>query len=153
MKKLIIIAALISFIYGDNLTSIITHPYNIDFTKKVSITTLIKEIGIPEHEDSVSSIDDNIEIRYPKFTCYLALDNEGKTFLYTIKIKRGNLGTIRIGMSKRNFIKKFGKPAEKESLKNREIYYYYYHKNSARYLLSLEFKNKRLSSLFINKYI
>lgn len=153
MKKLIIIAVLVSLNYGNNLSSVITNPFNLDFTKKITLSTLLNEKGIPEHEDSVSSIDDNIKIRYPKFNCYLALDNKGKTFIYTIEIKKGTIDKIEIGMSKRKFLHIYGEPVEKETLKNREIFHYYYSKNSVNYLLSLEFKGKKLSSLFINRSI
>jgi hypothetical protein len=153
MKTFLILITLIIMSYSNSLDSIIKNPYDIDFTKKIDITELIAEIGVPEDKDSISSIDDNMKVSYPKFNCYLALDNNGDTFLYTIEIKRGDIKGIEIGMSKREFIKKFGKPVIIDSFKRKDVLQYRYSENGIEYLLCLTFKNNKLNNFFINQDI
>lgn len=137
--------------YSNSLESIAKNPYNIDFSKKNDITDLIAEVGIPEHKDSISSIEDNMKVSYSDFDCYLALDNEGSTFLYTIQIKRGNLKGIKIGMSKKDFIKEFGKPTIFDSVRSKDILQYIYLDKEIKYLICLTFKKNKLSEFFINR--
>ena len=158
MKKVLIIIALLATLnYSSSLS---TEPFGLNLSKtqgdnfflwlktckkKVTLADLWKYLGKPDTFGIVGdSASGNIFYVKDNITCYLLI-----TDLYSIEIKEGEFENIKIGMKKRKILRKlknFGK-ATTEILPTREFLEYKY--GGSNYILSLEFKKKRLTRIHI----
>lgn len=147
MKRMIIITLLLAALsYGSTLS---TQPFGLNLDKNVTIVDLWDNLGSP---DSLGILGDsstgNLIYGKGNVFCYLLI-----TDLYSIEIKEGKFEGIEIGMKMSKIIRKlrkFGK-VTKENLPSRQFLEYRY--GNSNYILSLEFKKKRLTRIHIFKKI
>lgn len=145
IRVLIIMALLVSLCMGRNKDSISDSPLGLDLTKEITIADLWNTIGSPP--DSIGKLGvDNLIYYKGNVICYLLIDK-----LYSIEIKEGKFEHLKIGMKKRKIIRKLGKAATK-TLPTREILEYQYGEN-INYIISLEIKRNKLTSIHIIKKV
>jgi len=148
MKKILIITTItalwVTMSYGSTLS---TAPFGLNLKENITLADLWNNLGAP---DSFGIIGDsssgNLFYCKGNVICYLLI-----TDLYSIEIKEGEFENIKIGMKKRKILRKlkiFGK-ATTEILPTREFLEYKY--GSSNYILSLEFKKKRLTRIHIER--
>jgi len=114
---------------------------SLNFKGEITFTDLWNSL---DGQDSIGKLgDDNLIYYKNNATCYLLID-----ILYSIVIEKGNCGNLKIGMKKRDIIKKLGK-TRIETFPSRELLNY----SRRNYTMTLEVKNKKLTSIKIYKNI
>jgi len=135
MKTLIITALLTVLTYGSTLS---TAPFGLNLSKDVTIVDLWNNLGAP---DTIGIFGDsttgNLIYRKDNLICYLLI-----TDLYSIVIKEGKFENIEIGMKMRKITRKL-KKLGKVTLQNFPTRQFLEYKYANKYILSLEFKNKK----------
>ena len=150
MKKLItILFVTINVCFSQNLKSVATKPFNIDWQQKVTDILLEKALGAPDTMNILQKIENVNYIYSNGINCYFIIKEDG-FILYSIEMTAGEYQGIKTGMSKRKVIKYFGQPDERISSKNMTIMDWNY---GEKYIITAKFQKGKLYNLSINKNI